>query len=398
MTDTNQHALLHDGYDLLSDHYVQEAHALWRDIRSSGCPVAHSEKWGGSWLPTTYDDIHHVAQNPAVFSSRAGEIAGEVPPQGSGLVLPPLTSDPPDHKIHRDLLEPYFTPARVAAIEPYAQSLARDLARRVAVKGEADLGEDYSKPFVLSLLTRFLDVPDDRQERFMDWAIRVLKYGPFDQELRKAAFDEAFADLEQLLKEREQDPGEDLVSHIALATIDGKPISRKHRIGSLLLAVLAGADTTWNALNASLNHLADHPADRATLINEPGLLRTTAVEELLRFYAPLSIARVTTEEVELKGRCIGAGERVILAYPAANRDPAVFENPDEVQLDRKRNRHLTFGVGVHRCLGSHLARMEMRVAIEEWLKAIPNFERISGAVKWSAGNARGPENVRIRVV
>lgn len=398
MTETNQHVLPHDGYDLHSDRYVQEAHALWGEIRSSGCPVAHSDKWGGSWLPTTYEDIHKVAQNPAVFSSRAAEIAGQVPPKGSGLLLPPLTSDPPDHKIHRDLLEPYFTPARVAAIEPYAQTLARDLARKAAGAGEADLGEDYSKPFVLSLLTRFLDVPDDRQERFMDWAIRVLKYGPFDQELRKAAFDEAFADLDQLLTERAQNPGEDLVSHIARATIDGQPISRKHRIGSLLLAVLAGADTTWNALNASLNHLADHPADRTKLINEPGLLRTTAVEELLRFYAPLSIARVTTQEVELQGRRIGGGERVILAYPSANRDPAVFENPDEVQLERKRNRHLTFGVGVHRCLGSHLARMEMRVAIEEWLKAIPAYERISDPVKWSAGNARGPENVRIRVL
>jgi cytochrome P450 len=377
---------------------VQEAHSLWDGIRSGGCPVAHSDKWGGSWLPTTYEAIHTVAQNPGTFSSRAAEIAGEVPPKGSGLVLPPLTSDPPEHKIHRDLLEPYFTPARVATIEPYAQGIVRDLARKAAAAGEVDIAEDYSKPFVLALLTRFLDVPDDRQERFMDWAIRVLKYGPFDQQLRKAAFDEAFADLDQLLDERARQPGEDLVSHIALAKIDGQPISRKHRIGSILLAVLAGADTTWNALNASLTHLADNPADRAKLINQPGLLRTTAVEELLRFYAPLSIARVTTQETELCGRAIGANERVLLAYPSANRDPAVFERPDEVDLERKRNRHLTFGVGVHRCLGSHLARMEMRVAIEEWLKAIPNYERISGPVRWSAGNARGPENVRIRVL
>jgi cytochrome P450 len=398
MTDPKGPEMPHDGYDLHSETYVQNAHAVWKDIRSSGCPVAHSDLWGGSWLPTTYEDIHSVAQDPARFTSRAPEIAGQIPAMGAGLYLPPLTTDPPDHKIHRDLLEPYFTPARIVAIEPYARSKARELAEKLAENGGGDIGEDYSKPFVLSLLTRFLDVPDDRQDKFMDWAIRVLKYGPFDQELRKAAFDEAFSDLAQLLEERAENPGEDLVSHIARATIDGQPVSRKHKIGSLLLTILAGADTTWNALNASLNHLAEYPADRAKLTGEPGLLRTTAVEELLRVYAPLTIARVTTEDTCLRGRHIGAEERVILAYPAANRDPAVFENPDEVQLERKRNRHLTFGTGVHRCLGSHLARMEMRVAIEEWLKAIPNYERISGTVKWSAGNARGPENVRIRVL
>ena len=398
MTDPKSLELAHDGYDLHSERYVQDAHALWGEIRSSACPVAHSELWGGSWLPTTYEDIHAVAQDPSRFTSRAPEIAGQIPAKGSGLYLPPLTSDPPDHKVHRDLLEPYFTHARVTSIEPYAKSRARALAEEVAANGVADLAEDFSKPFVLSLLTRFLDVPDDRQDKFMDWAIRVLKYGPFDQELRKAAFDEAFADLSQLLDERAEGSGDDLVSHIARAVIDGQPVSKKHRIGSLLLTILAGADTTWNALNASLNHLAEHPADRAKLVREPGLLRTTAVEELLRVYAPLTIARVAAEDTSLRGRCIHAGERVILAYPAANRDPAVFDNPDDVQLERKRNRHLTFGTGVHRCLGSHLARMEMRVAIEEWLKVIPNFERVSGPVKWSAGNARGPENVRIRVL
>lgn len=398
MSDSKIPAMPQDGYDLFSDRYVNDAPAVWAEIRNSGCPVAHSDMWGGSWLPTAYDDIHRLAHDPEHLSSRAVEFSGVIPEPGAGLYFPPLTSDPPEHKLHRDLLEPFFTPARIAAIEPYARAKAHELAQAVAARGEGDVAADFSKPMALFILTKMIDVPEERQAKFMDWAIRILKIGPSDQEVRAAAYAEAFADLSQLLLERAAAPGDDMISHLALARINGEPISRKHQIGSLLLAILAGADTTWNALNASIYHFAEFPADRATILARPELLRTTAVEELLRVYAPLSIGRITTAPVEVQGRCIAAQQRVILAYAAANRDPAVFEKPDEVQLERKRNRHLTFGTGNHRCMGAHLARMEVRVGIEEWLRAIPHFERISGEVKWGPGQVRGPENVRIRTL
>jgi len=387
-----------DGYDLYSENYVNDPHSIWDGIRASACPVAHSDKWGSSWLPTAYEDIHKLAQDTEHLSSRAVEFSGPIPPPGSGLVFAPLTSDPPYHKPHRDLLEPWFTPSRIQALEPFARERARTLVADIAAKGGGDVARDFSQPYALSILTRLLDVPDERQKKFMDWAIRVIKLGPFDQDLRATAFKEAFADLDQLLTERAANPGDDLVSHLALATIDGQAISQKHKLGSLLLTILAGADTTWNAINGSIYHLAEHPEDRAMLVAQPEMMRTTAVEELLRVYAPLTIGRITTHEVQLHGRCIAEQERVILAYPAANRDPKVFEQPNQVQLNRKRNRHLTFGTGVHRCLGAHLARMELRVALEEWLLVIPNFQREPGKVKWGSGQVRGPENVNVRIV
>ncbi|MGH8997775.1 MAG: cytochrome P450, partial [Acidimicrobiia bacterium] len=163
------------------------------------------------------------------------------------------------------------------------------------------------------------------------------------------------------------------------------------------LFLIAGADTTWSAIGASLWHLGTHPADREHLVVEPALLGT-AIEELLRVYAPVTMGRLTTAEIELCGRSIPARARVLLPFGAANRDPDVFDDPDVVRLDRRRNRHIAFGSGPHRCLGAPLARLELRVALEEWLAAMPDFELVDpAAVEWSGGQVRGPVRLDVRV-
>ncbi len=382
-----------DGYDLFSEEFGLDAPAQWAALRSSGCPVAHSELRGGSWLLSRYDDIQSVAQDPERFTSRALEVSGPVTP-GTGLLMPPLTSNAEDHPLHRAVLAPFFTPARVAGLEPFVRNEARRLVTALARRGHGDAAAEYARPLALAVLTHLLQVPRDMQDRFVDWAIRVIRVGPLDQRVRSEAIAEAIADLETLLNQRTASPGEDIVSHIAQARINGEPLSRKHKVGSLILLVLAGADTTWSTIGASVYHLGLHPADRARLLAEPALLKTSAVEELLRVYAPLSAARITDSDAELHGRCIGAGERVVLQYAAANRDPAVFDEPDTVDLARKRNRHLTFGSGIHRCLGAPLARLETRVAIEEWLAQIPDYTLVEPtAVPWTKGQIRGPERV-----
>ncbi len=162
------------------------------------------------------------------------------------------------------------------------------------------------------------------QDRFVDWAVRVIRLGPHSKEARAAAIQEALADLSVLLDERTREPGDDVVSALAHATLNGQPVSRKHKLGCLLLIVLGGADTTWSTMGASIWHLAQHPQDRARILQEPKPLRTTAVEEFLRAFAPLSDARIAKEPLELHGRHIATGERLVLAFAAANRDPAVF--------------------------------------------------------------------------
>jgi hypothetical protein len=160
--------------------------------------------------------------------------------------------------------------------------------------------------------------------------------------------------------------------------------------GSIGLILIAGIDTTWSAIGSSIWHLAGHPDDRRALVADPSRL-PTAMEELLRAYSPVTMARLVVEDIEWKGCPMKADDWILLSFPAANRDPAQFDRADEVVLDRQNNRHAAFGLGPHRCLGSHLARMELRVALETWLERVPEFELdTSQAMRWSAGQIRGP--------
>ena len=176
---------------------------------------------------------------------------------------------------------------------------------------------------------------------------------------------------------------------------DGQPLSDGHVLGSLRLLLIAGIDTTWSAIGSSLWHLAKTPADRERLVAEPELM-PTAVEELLRAYSPVTMAREVMKETVISGCPVKPGNMVLLSFPAANRDPAMFPDADKVVIDRKENRHAAFGLGIHRCVGSNLARMEMTVAIEEWLKRIPDFRLDpAGQVTWSEGTVRGPRQLPV---
>jgi cytochrome P450 len=177
--------------------------------------------------------------------------------------------------------------------------------------------------------------------------------------------------------------------------VDGEPLAPEKLIGTLRLLLIAGIDTTWSAIGASLWHLARHPEDAARLVAEPSLM-DTAVEELLRAYAPVTMAREVVKEVTINGCPMKPGAMVLLSFPAANRDPEMFPDADKVLLERKENRHAAFGLGIHRCVGSNLARMELRVALEEWLKRIPSFRLAEGArVTWSEGTVRGPRTLPV---
>jgi cytochrome P450 len=385
-----------DDYDLFSPEFCADPFSQW-DAMRQGCPVAHSDRWGGSWMPVHYNDIRTIARDAQRFSSRAVEVAGPIPAQEGGLFAPPLTSDPPAHFSHRSLLQPFFSLQKLAELEPFIRAEARSLVNRLAERGEGDAVEDFAEHLTIAVLAKILDVPRDNEQRFTDWVVRLVRIGPRDQAVRTAAVREILDYCDALLTERRASPGDDLVSYLAIAHIDGQPLSRKHQLGSCFLILLAGADTTWSAIGASLWHLATHPEDRARLIAEPKLL-SRAVEELLRAYAPVTVARIAKEGVELHGRFIEAGERIMLPLAAANRDPKQFVEPDVVKIDRTPNLHLTFGSGRHRCLGAGLATLELQVGLEEWLRVIPDFSLIDPEnIRWSGGQVRGPERVVFQV-
>jgi len=169
----------------------------------------------------------------------------------------------------------------------------------------------------------------------------------------------------------------------------------EHVLGTCFLILVAGIDTTWSSIGSALWHLAQHPEDRKRLIDEPELM-PNAIEELLRAYSPVTMAREVASDVKYAGCPMHEGDKVLMNFPAANRDPRVFERPEQVLLDREKNPHIAFGVGIHRCAGSNLARMEMRVAIEEWLKRIPDFRlEHPDEVTWAGGQVRGPRKMMV---
>lgn len=385
-----------DDYDLFSPEFCADPFPYW-DAMRQGCPIAHSERWGGSWMPVHYHDIHMITRDAQQFSSRAIEVGGPIPEQGGGLFAPPLTSDPPVHSSHRSLLQPFFSPQKLAELEPFIRAEARTLVNKLAEQGEGDVVEDFAVHLTIAVLAKILNVPRDNEQRFTDWVVRLVRIGPRDQAVRTAAVHEILDYCDSLLTERQASPGDDLVSYLATAHIDGQPLSKKHQLGSCFLILLAGADTTWSAIGASLWHLATHQEDRERLLAEPELL-SRAVEELLRVYAPVTVARIANERVELYGRSVAAGERIVLPLAAANRDPRQFVEPNVVKIDRTPNLHITFGSGRHRCLGAGLATLELRVGLEEWLRVIPNFSLVDPEnIRWSAGQVRGPEQVAFQV-
>jgi cytochrome P450 len=217
-------------------------------------------------------------------------------------------------------------------------------------------------------------------------------------EERETMFEALDGYMDAQIADHRAHPRDDLTSFLIDAEIAGSKLSEEHIRGTMTLLMIAGIDTTWSAIGASLWHLARHPADRRRLAGNPELM-TTAVEEFLRAYAPVTMARLVAKDFDFHGHPLKEGDWLLLPFPAANRDPAVFENPGQVQLDRAKNRHAAFGLGRHRCLGSNLARMELRVALEEWLARYPDFELSDpAAVTWAGGQVRGPRTLPVSIL
>jgi cytochrome P450 len=383
--------------------WVANPFPIWDELRAR-CPIAHSDRYGGTWLPVRHDDVSAIAYDTEHFSSRS-VVVSEVRPGPEDLpapigLAPPITSDPPFHAMARRLLLPPFSAKRIATLEPFTRQLCKELLAAVATKTEFDAAVEYAQHIPLRVIVRMLGFPQEDAEIFRRFIRMILEDVDATAEERQAQQDEGELDayMDARIAEHQAEPQDDLTSFLLDAELDGNKLQREHVRGTMVLLMIAGIDTTWSAIGASLWHLAQHPADRQRLAHEPGLI-DTAVEELLRAYAPVTMARLVAKDFEFHGCPMREGDWVLLPFPAANRDPDTFPDADRVQLDRVENRHAAFGLGIHRCLGSHLARMELRVALEEWMKRYPDFELTDpDAVTWSAGQVRGPRSVPVRIL
>jgi len=382
--------------------WVADPYPIWDDLRAR-CPVAHSDRYGGVWLPLTHEHVSAVAYDTEHFTSRTVVVSelrptDAVPPAPIG-VAPPITSDPPFHGEARRLLLPAFSPKAVAGYEHFTRALCRELLDAMDGRAVVDAAADYAQHIPLKVIVQMLGFPQEDADIFRRFIHMVLEDVGQSPEERLAQFEagEIDAYIEARIEEHLAEPRDDLTSFLLEAELGGRRLEPHHVRGTMVLLMIAGIDTTWSAIGASLWHLAQHDEDRRRLASDPALM-PFAVEELLRAYAPVTMARMVSHDVELDGCQLRTGDWVLLPFPAANRDPAVFPDAGRVVIDREVNRHAAFGLGIHRCIGSNLARMELRVALEEWMARYPEFTLDDpAAVRWSAGQVRGPRTVPVRL-
>ena len=384
-------------FDHFDPEWTNNPYAIWDELRQK-CPVATSQRFeDGAYLPTSYADIYAIAYDTENFSSRRAVMREKKLPLHL-ISAPPITSDPPEHTPARRLLLPPFSQGAVELMEPSIRESCRALLDELGERDQFDASMEYARHIPSRVMAQMFGLDPSLSDTFHDWIYRILIEGINNPVATVTAIGEQNVVFKELIALRTEDPGDDLVSYLLKSEYNGEPMTESHIIGTLRLLLIAGIDTTWSAIGSSIWHLATHPEDRRRLLAEPELM-PTAIEEFLRAYSPSTHMREVVNETTISGCTYKPLSQVLLSYPAANRDPAKFENPDTVIMDRADNQHAAFGLGRHRCLGAPLARLEIRIALEEWLKRYPAFEETAGqTTTWSSGTVRGPRTLPITIL
>src|SRR5579884_2145066 len=382
----------------LEEEWAADPYPIQDELRQR-CPIAHTERFGGAWLPTRHDDVAEIAYDTERFSSRSIIVSNFRPPRELAPVgtAPPISSDPPFHHDARRLLLPAFTKTAVSKLESATRAFCHELIDRFGDADVVDAAQDYAQHIPMRVIAQMLGFPQEDGPRFREYVENTLEGINLPPEERLARMGKLFEYLLGQIHDHLENPRDDLTTYLINAELNGQKLDPFHVAGTMSLLLIAGIDTTWSAIGASLWHLAKTPADRQRLVEDRALL-PTAMEELLRAYAPVTMARLVKQDMSWHGVEMKADDWVLLSFPAANRDPEKFDRADEVVLDREVNKHAAFGLGIHRCVGSHLARMELRVALEVWLDRIPEFSLVDPeAVRWATGQVRGPRTLPVRI-
>lgn len=377
-----------DDVDIHDAVFVRDPFAAYERLRRD-CPLARSNKHGGFWLMSRYEDVRAAAINWRDYtSSVAGVTAIPVITPRTEPMLP-IEIDPPRHSRYRALVNPVFAPARVTEITPRIKALARSIIEAMAEQGAAEAVSAFCVPIAITSLAAFTDVPIADSQRWVGWITKMFDVS--DPVAGAAASRELVAYIEKLIAERRAAPTGDFLSTLTAAEIDGERLDDSQIRSFMTVLFGAGFETTADGLSVMLCWLAEHPEALARLAADPAMI-PTAVEEFLRHSAPIQIfGRNASHDIALHGRRIAAGDIVALGFGAANRDPSAFEHPDEMRLERKPNKHLTFGAGPHLCAGAGVARMEMAVVLETLIETGVCLALAPAAMpQWKArGDRRG---------
>ena len=385
-------------FDHTSEVWAADPYPIWDELRST-CPVAHTERYGGAWLPTRHEDVAAIAYDTERFSSRSVVMSNNRPPLdvAPAGISPPISSDPPFHHEARRMLLPAFSPQAINGLEAGTRAYCHELLDAVSDQEVIDAAVDYAQHIPVRVISDMVGFPHEDGDLMRGFVHDILVAVNSEADDRIDSVIRLFEYLRTHIIDHIEHPRDDLTSFLVNAQMDGEPLDPSHIGGTIALLMIAGIDTTWSAIGSSIWHLAGNPSDRERIVADPSLL-PSAMEEFLRAYAPVTMARLVKEDMDWNGCPMKAEDWILLSFPSANRDPELFDDADQVLIDREVNRHSAFGLGVHRCLGSHLARMELKVALEVWMERYPEFSlEDPAAVTWAAGQVRGPRTLPVRV-
>jgi cytochrome P450 len=342
-------------------------------------PVVHSDLYGGFWLLTRYEDVTKAALDHESFTSAVVGTTIIPPSQPRTTPLLPIELDPPEHTRYRGLVNVIFSKPRIEALRPELEALATRLLEPIAAKGGGEVVSQFAHPMSLGSLARFMNLPEEDEERWFDWVERMFSNALLDKDDQREAVRDVEAYIDALIAERRAEPRDDFIGMLLEAEVDGHRLSdlEVRQFGVLML--LAGYETTSGAMGMTLLYLAEHAEQRRRLFGDTDGLVHSAVNELLRYLSPVQVfCRNATHDLDVRGETIPAGDVVLLAYGAANHDPRVFDHADQCLLDRRPNPHVAFGHGRHLCLGANLARLELTIMVETFAKLFPEFGLVGG--------------------
>jgi cholest-4-en-3-one 26-monooxygenase len=375
-----------------SEHYERGGYpfAEWAWLRRHD-PVRWIEQpsYDPFWAITRHADVVELSKQPQLFQNgpRLAVFNNTVPPPPEATIRHLLNMDPPDHGKYRNVSSKQFTPRVVSGLRAKVERITQEVLDAAAAAGGGDFVRDVSAPITIAVIAEMLGVPASDRGLLFRWTNEVI--APEDPEFQREGSPEATLDgarmelfqyFDALSRDRRARPGEDIVSVVANGAVDGQPLGPVELLSYYLLLVVAGNETTRNAMTGGMLAFLDRPGEWEKLRRNPGLL-DLAVEEIVRWVTPvIQFCRTTTRDYTLRGKTIRAGQSACLFYPSANRDEEVFEDPNVFRIDRDPNRHLAFGVGEHVCLGAHLARLELRCAFAA-LRARLEHAEIAGPIE-----------------
>ncbi|MCW2494474.1 cytochrome P450 [Jatrophihabitans sp.] len=366
-------------FDTLGDLKIDEMHARARGWRADKGSVVWTDHNGGYWVVLGAAEFRRGLIETETFNSASRGI--KLVDIEDREVLVPIELDGPEHTQYRRVLNPFFAPRRMRVLEEQVRKVARDLLAGIAPKGRCDVVTEYARPLASSMFLSLVDWPlEDREilERLVSLQVNGMpgKSPEENQRIQTDALHELAAYCERQITSRRENPRDDLTTQLINATVDGEPIPDSRLVAGIMPTLVAGGlDTTQSVTSQTIRLFAEDPS-RQDYLREDGTRLHGVVEEILRYAAPVGPLRAAIQDTELAGVSIKSGDRLHFMSQLANRDPAEFDDPAELHLDRESNRHLSFGLGPHRCIGAALGRVVLAVAIEEFHLAIPTYHLV----------------------